>query len=161
ERMLLNNRFVVPGMVNNVNTFATLQAALNTPGLNAGDVIQIEPNSSPGTLVSVPAVKNLTIQGDPAADVQSIPFFVASSVSIGSAQQGLTLKNVQVDIQNGPLTFTADGTIKGCRIKNDFAGTAIYLNGTSAAVISDSYIENDNPLSQDSFLIFVHAAAGG
>jgi hypothetical protein len=50
ERMLMNNRFVVPGTADNVTTFGTLHAALTTPGLNAGDVIQIEPNASPGQL---------------------------------------------------------------------------------------------------------------
>src|SRR6266436_6686719 len=54
SRTLLNNRFVVPvGVpVDNVNTFATLQAALTTATVNAGDVIQIEPGSSPGNIVN-------------------------------------------------------------------------------------------------------------
>jgi hypothetical protein len=153
ERMLLATRFVVPtGAADNVTTFDTLLGALATPGLNAGDVIQIEPNSTPKLLTNalLPAVKNLTIQGDPAFNVQSIPYFyVLDNVIIGSAQQGFTLKNVQVDIQAGPLQFNANGTITGCRIKNDFAGgTAIFLNGTNQAVISNSYIENTNPLNQ-------------
>src|SRR5262245_50701401 len=71
ERTLLNNRFVVPVGIpaNNQTSFATLQAALATPGLTAGDVIQIEPGSAPGNLTnaSLPAVANLTIQGDPSA----------------------------------------------------------------------------------------------
>ena len=44
SRTLLSNRFVVPvGVpVDNVTTFATLQAALTTGTVNAGDTIQIE-----------------------------------------------------------------------------------------------------------------------
>src|SRR5262245_8366684 len=70
ERVVLNNRFVVPAglPVNNSSNFATLQAALTTPGLAAGDVIQIEPGSTPGQItgaaLKMPAVANLTIQGD-------------------------------------------------------------------------------------------------
>jgi hypothetical protein len=151
DRMLMNNRFVVPGMVNNVTTFASLHDALTAPGLNAGDIIQIEPNSSPGQLVDadVPAVRNLTIQGDPAFGVQSIPYLtVGDEVEIGPAQQGFTLKNVQVDVQTGDFYFTADGTITGSRIKNDYDNTPIYLRGTNAAVISNSYVENANPQDQ-------------
>ncbi len=163
ERMLMNNRFVVPGIADNVTTFGTLHAALTMPGLNAGDVIQIEPNSSPGPVhnADIPAVKNLTIQGNSAFDVQSIPFFsLADFVSIGPTRQGFTLKNVQVDIQVASLQFTADGTITGCRIKDDFAGTALELAGTSAAVISDSYIESANPQSVHNVLLSVSSANG-
>jgi hypothetical protein len=146
-----------------VTTFATLHDALTTPGLTAGDVIQIEPNSSPGHIVNgdIPAVKNLTIQGDPAADVQSIPFFFLDSpVFIGSAQQGFTLKSVEVDIQNGTLEFLADGAITGCRIRNDFAGIALALVGTSAATISNSNIENANAQNQSNSLVAVEPADG-
>jgi hypothetical protein len=164
ERMLLNNRFVVPaGMVDNMSKFATLHDALTKPGLNAGDIIQIEPNSSPGQLFGndVPAVKNLTIQGVPAFDVQSIPFFsVVDSVMIGSAEQGFTLKNVQVDIQFGDIEFHADGAITGCRFKNDSVGTPIFLVGTSAAVISNCYFENANPNDQGFDLLYLLPAPG-
>jgi len=164
ERMLMNNRFVVPaGMVDNMTKFATLHDALTKPGLNAGDIIQIEPNSSPGQLFSndVPLLKNLTIQGDPALDVQSIPFFsVVDSVIIGPAEQGFTLKNVQVDIKFGDIEFHADGSITGCRIKNDSVGTPLYLVGTSAAVISNCYIENANPNDQGFDLLYLLPAPG-
>jgi hypothetical protein len=162
ERMLLNNRFVVAGAADNVTTFATLHDAL-TPGLTAGDVIQIEPNSNPGHIVSgdIPAVKNLTIQGDPGSNVQSIPFFFLDNpVFITASQGGFTLKNVQVDIQNGTLEFLADGAITGCRIKNDFAGIALALVGTSSAVISNSSIENANPNNQSNSLVAVEPADG-
>jgi hypothetical protein len=161
--MLMNNRFVVPAMAaDNITKFSSLQAALAAPGLNAGDVIQIEPNSSPGQLAKgdIPALKNLTIQGDPMFDVESIPFFVANGVTIGPAQRGFTLKNVQVDVQIEHLQFTADATICGCRIKNDFAGTCLLFVGTSAAAVSNSYIENANPQAQGETLLYVQPANG-
>jgi hypothetical protein len=159
----LNNRFVVPaGMVDNMTKFATLHDALTKPGLNAGDIVQIEPNSSPGQLLNadLPAVTNLTIQGDPAFDVQSSPFLsVGDVVTIGPAQQGFTLRNVQVDIQNGGFHFNVDGTIIGCRIKSESANGAIALDVTTAAVISNSFIENTNPLLSSS-LVLVSPANG-
>jgi hypothetical protein len=161
--MLMNNRFVVPaGMVDNVTRFATISAALTTPGLNAGDIIQIEPNSNPGPLETgdIPALKNLTIQGDPAYDVRSVPSFVADSVTIGSALQGFTFKNDQIDIQNGLLDIQTDVTITNCRITNDNNGTAIALGPTSASVISNCYIENADPQNQSDELLDMEAAAG-
>jgi hypothetical protein len=163
-RTLLNNRFVVPAaMADNVTNFATLQAALTKQGFNPGDVIQIEQGSNPGNIVhtDIPAVQNLTIQGDAGTDLQLIPyFFLIDSVAIGAAQQGLTLKHLNFDTLGGNLQFTADSTITGCHIQNDFDGTAISLQGTSAAVISDSYIENTSPLNQFNTLVAVAPASG-
>src|SRR5207249_11981407 len=65
DRTLLNNRFVVPVAVvpDSVTTFATLKAALTTPGLAAGDTVQIQTGSSPGSIVNadLPTLTNLTI----------------------------------------------------------------------------------------------------
>src|SRR6516164_922390 len=64
ERLVMNNRFVVPlAQADNVTKFATLQAALKTAV--AGDVIQIEKGAVPGDIADadVPEVANLTIQG--------------------------------------------------------------------------------------------------
>ena len=72
ERNLLNSRFVVPAAyADNVTNFTTLQAALTTPGLNPGDVIQIESYSSPGGLSGgdIPAVADLTVRGDASNDI--------------------------------------------------------------------------------------------
>jgi hypothetical protein len=164
--MLMNNRFVVPGMVDNVTKFGSLHDALTTPGLHAGDVIQIEPNSSPGQLFNadIPALKNLTIQGNPAYDVQSIPYLsVSSYVSIEPAQQGFALKNVQVDIQDSGLEFDADGTITGCRIKYEggaINADAVSFVGTSTAVISDSYFESSDPQNGSDALLYMQPANG-
>jgi hypothetical protein len=163
ERMLMNNRLVVPGTVDNVTKFGSLKAALTTPGLKAGDVIQIEPGSSPGHIAhaDIPLLQNLTIQGDPMADVQSIPYFYLDDlVTIVATQQGLTLKHVEFDILNASILLNANATIADCRIKDDFAGTALDLQGTTAAVISDSYIVSANSASQSNELVTVDAPSG-
>jgi hypothetical protein len=163
ERMLMNNRFVVPAVAaDNLTRFSSLDGALTMPGLNTGDIIQIEPGSSPGQLVNsdLPFVQNLTIQGDPAYDVQSIPWFsIGSPVYIGFGEQGLAFKNAEINIQQGILEFTADGTISGCRIRNEYAGFPIALVDTSAATITNSYIENDAP-NQSKSLVTVEPATG-
>src|SRR5262249_4999107 len=151
-RMLMNNRFVVPGLGDNVTTFARLDTALNTPGLNAGDVIQIEPNSSPGFIKHQSFFNTLTIQGDPAFDVQAIPYFGVGDVSAA----GLTLKNVEIDALDGGLGIAGTGTtMTGCRIKDDWAGPAIVLDGTVASVITNCYIESSNAQTPGASLVGV------
>src|SRR5262249_50668067 len=130
ERTLLNNRFVVPVTItsDNATTFHTLQAALTTAGLAAGDVIQIEPGATPGTTATadLPLLADLTTQGNPAAGTSEIPAFtVTDSVTITAAQAGFTLKNVQVHLDGGGVTFNANGTITGSILTNNFAGTAL------------------------------------
>jgi hypothetical protein len=116
----------------NVTNFATLQAALTTPGLNAGDVIQIEPGSAPGNIVNadLPAVAGLTVRGDPTAALSAIPqFTVSDAFTVGAAQEGFTFRNVNIgliqtpadvasSLPGGNLAFTADGTIAGSVIVN-------------------------------------------
>jgi hypothetical protein len=163
ERTVLSTYFVVPGAVNNTTTFSTLKDALTKVTHQPGDVIQIEPGSNPGSIsgANLPNVQNLTIQGDPANDLTAIPSFTfAGPEFISTAQQGFTLKHAQFDITNGQLEFDANGTITDCRVTEDFAGNAIELSGTTAAVISDSYIESSNSQSQQSTLLTVDPAAG-
>ncbi len=133
DRTLLNSRFVVPmASADNVTTFATLAAALTTPGLNPGDVIQIEPGSAPGNIVNagLPAVAGLTVRGDPTAVLSAIPQFTVSaaignSLTVGPAQEGFAFRHVNIGLIQlpgiqpptppfrsvGGLVFTADGTI--------------------------------------------------
>src|SRR4051812_28750401 len=101
ERLALNNRFVVPLNVatDGSSTFHTLKAALTTGAHSFGEVIQIEPGSAPGSVSGVdlatPGVNNLTIRGNPAAPLASIPqFLVTSAAQIGPAERGFTFKNV-------------------------------------------------------------------
>jgi hypothetical protein len=158
--MLMNNRFVVPGVGDNVTTFYSLDKALNTPGLNPGDVIQIEPNSSPGSLnhAEILAASNLTVQGDPAFDVQSIPYFQLGDVSV--AVSGFTFKNVEIDIVSGGFGIAGGATITGCRIKDDWAGNAIYSAWASSAAITNCYIESSTAQTPGAGLIGITPADG-
>lgn len=159
DRLLLNNRFVIPGTPDNTSTFATLQAALATPGLVAGDVVQISAGSSPGHIknANIPQITNLTIQGDPTSDLGSVPVFSLDD-SVGITQPGFTLKHVQVDILNGTLEFIANSTITGCYIKSELGGVSMV--STSASTITNSTIENDFATAVSSTLVTVESAAG-
>ncbi len=145
ERTLLNNRFVVPLGVSadNVTDFGSLQSVLTTPGLKTGDVIQIEPGSLPGNVtldnLMAPAVTNLTIQGDPAAPLATIPqFTISNQAEIPAAEAGLTLSNVNVGLVNvGSLTFDAKVTIVDSSIIDSSAsgnpGISLFPRGSNVA----------------------------
>jgi hypothetical protein len=166
ERTLLNNRFVVPAAasIDNVTTFATLQAALTTPGLSAGNVVQIQAGSSPGTIgnASLPAVANLTIQGDPAAGLLATPAFgVTDPAVLGTNQAGFTLKGVNVTLSGaGSLTFNTNASILGSSITDagSTAAVAVTLNG-SADVLSGSTFTNNTPLPIHTALVLVTPGA--
>jgi hypothetical protein len=160
ERQVLSTYYVVPGVANTVTTFSTIADCFNLTSFQNGDVVQIEPGSSPGHLVdgNIPDVHNLTIQGDPNADLSSVPtFYLDDHVSIDSSRQGFTLQHVQFDITNGTLQLLANATITDCHVKEDFAGEAIEVDGPTAAVISDSSFESDNPQSQQNDLLRVES----
>jgi hypothetical protein len=146
ERLVLNNRFVVPTtQADNVANFATLQAALKAPGLATGDVIQIEPGSVPGFIGSadLPKVQNLTIQGDPTVNARSLPAFVASDLIIQQATNNLTLKNVHVAIDGGIELLDANATITRSFLEANIHGSiaeAIDLVGSTATVIANNEI---------------------
>jgi hypothetical protein len=184
DRTLLNSRFVVPiASADNVTNFATLQAALTTPGLNAGDAIQIEPGSAPGNIVNadLPAVAGLTVRGDPAAALSAIPqFTVSDAFTVGAAQEGFTFRNVNIGlIQNpgglpssgptgGSLVFTADGTIAGSAVVdisssyNPNSGQAlgaVLSFGGAADVLTDSTLSS-NPATDVRSLLSVFAPNG-
>src|SRR6266849_5967137 len=139
ERTLLNNRFVVPtgALVDNLTNFATLQAALTTPGLVAGDSVQIEAGSSPGNIANanLPQVKNLTIKGDPAAGLLATPQFnITDPVTIAATQAGFSLQGVNVSLTGGgSLTFNANASVLGSSIidAGSSAVAAVTLNGSA------------------------------
>ena len=143
DRTLLNSRFVVPAAsADNATNFATLQAALTTPGLNPGDVIQIESGSAPGNVVNadLPAVAGLTVRGDPTAALSAIPQFTVSDLfTVGPAQEGFAFRHVNIGLillpnglvgggppggpPGGGLVFTADGTIAGSAVVDVSSGS--------------------------------------
>jgi hypothetical protein len=162
-RLVMNTYFVVPGAANNTTTFASLHDALTMPALQNGDVIQIEPGATPGHIQDsdIKNVQNLTIQGDSTADVQAIPqFFTDSPVFITSMRQGFTLKHLQLKTVQGSVVFEANGTITDCRVQVGFAGDGVDLEGTTAAVISDSIFEITNSQNTSASLVSVTPGNG-
>ncbi|HEV3079935.1 MAG TPA: hypothetical protein VGY66_09155 [Gemmataceae bacterium] len=163
--MLLNNRFVVPvGVpVDNVNTFATLQAALTTATVNAGDVIQIEPGSSPGNIVNadLPAVANLTIQGDPGVAASAIPQFTISDALV-VAQAGFTLRNVNVGLVGaGSLSLNANATITSSLVA-DVSSSALLpmvVSGTVDNLLNSTFVDNSST-SATAFISISPGVAG-
>lgn len=118
-------RFVVPYEVaaDNKTTFHSITAALNTSGLASGDVIQIEPGSSPGSLINtqIRNVTNFTIQGDPAFAVSELPEVVLpTATTIDANRAGFTFKHLPLRVAGGTLTFTANGTVVDCQLTDDF-----------------------------------------
>jgi hypothetical protein len=167
ERTLLNNRFVMPlGFPpDNVTTFATLKAALTATGLFAGDTVQIEPGAAPGALANadLPAIANLTIRGDLAAGPHEYqPIILADGLTVTPAQAGLALRNLNLTLQGGGLTFTGNATLDRSVVTSNYAGTALTLNGTTAAVVRDSTIVATNGSFGPSGgqVVLVNAAAG-
>jgi hypothetical protein len=164
DRVVPSTRTVLPVGVtpDNINTFTTLGAALTTPGLRAGDVIQIEPGSAPGAVSGsqLPPVANLTVQGEPAVGAADVPAFTLSDgLTVTAPQAGFTLRNVSVDLQGGGLTFQANGTVDRSVVRGDFAGDPITLDGTTAALISNSTVVANNAGAVAA--ITVQGAAGG
>jgi hypothetical protein len=157
ERLVMNNRFVVPlAQADNVTKFATLQAALTNPGLAAGDVIQIEPGSSPGSIGGgdLRSVQNLTIRGDASVRAADLPAFdVTSTLIVGSNQAGLALRNVHFTLSTGGIDINSvHATIADCSVQSSFSDdTAIFLVNTTDDVITGNQMlaepaANEHPL---------------
>jgi len=149
-RILLNNRFVAPAgaPVDNVTTFATLQAALTMGGLPTGDTIQIEPGSTPGNVVNADfttfftGVTGVTIQGDPAVEVSAIPQFTISDATTIAAPDTLNLSHVNVGlVAAGALTLSGNTTISGSTIVevNSSASTLITFSGNTALLTKRAF----------------------
>jgi hypothetical protein len=159
ERDLLNNRFVVPAaLADNVTNFATLQAALLTPGLTAGDVIQVQHDSAPGTLSGnpLPPVATLTVQGEPAYAPADIPAFTVGQggLLVGPSQGNFTLTGVSVMLQDGSISFSAAGTLTNSIITSNFTGAGpITLSGATAVTVSNSrFVINAVPGRASAFM---------
>jgi len=157
ERTLLSTFFVVRAdQADNQTKFDTLAGALGVA--KQGDIVQIEPNSSPGSgSVSVA----LTIQGDPgfsAADLQLIPSLTVQSSSLGTALEDLALGNVTLTngsrltiielCQIGTLTETAGSNNSGGfnLIRDDVISGSVTLGNAAGTdnrdeVINDTFID--------------------
>jgi hypothetical protein len=148
DRLVMNNRFVVPvAQADTVSKFATLHDALTTPGLAAGDVIQIEPGSVPGSIgnADVPQVQNLTIRGDANVTAEDLPAFtVSDTLTIQQATNNLTLDNVHIAFSGGTSIDLAgaNATITRCFVEASIVdfNNLFNLRQTTAADISDNTI---------------------
>jgi hypothetical protein len=151
-RLVMNNRFVVPvAQADNVATFGSLSAALTTPGLQAGDTIQVEPGSTPGSISALPAVQNLTIQGDPAFRPDNIPTFtVASTITVDAARAGLTLRGANVKL-SGDLDYHTDARILDCKISGD--AHRLILTETTGSVLVNSTLSYDAGGGNSNFVV--------
>jgi hypothetical protein len=150
DRTLLNatpTKFVVaPGQTLDGSHFATLAGALAAAVNN--DVIQIEPGSTPGSIVNanVPALANLTIQGDVAlaGGLAGIPAFLLTDApgATGTVHAGntLTLTNINLGLTgSGELEFVGSGNISNSTISDlsSSATSAVLFNeGANTSVNS-------------------------
>ncbi len=145
ERTLLTVRSVIPLETpsNNTSTFHSLALALIANTTVAGDIVQIEPGSSPGPVFDsqLPRVPNFTIRGNPLFSATELPTIsIRSAVTIIANQAGFSLQNIGVVNFAGTFTFQANGSFRNVLFENQFGGVAIHLEATSAASIVNSKI---------------------
>ncbi|HEX3147304.1 MAG TPA: DUF4214 domain-containing protein [Gemmataceae bacterium] len=145
ERSLPAVRSVIPldSPADNTSTFHTLYDALQSSGLAAGDIVQIEAGSSPGMLFNswIPNKSNLTIQGNPSVPLTELPSIgFANAITITSAQAGFTFQHIGLRLQDNTLTFQGDGTLRDVYAESRVVGVPIQLDGTIAANIINSHI---------------------
>jgi hypothetical protein len=141
-------RFVVPLGVpaDGVTNFHGLRQALQTPGLAAGAVIQIEPGSTPGTLsaADLPAVAGLKIQGNQGVPVAEIPqITVVDTIDVQTPGVAFTLSNLQLNfVQAGELKLGANATIENSVLLGNRASgeRLLTLDGATMVVIRDCVI---------------------
>jgi hypothetical protein len=169
DRLVLHNHYVVPSNIvaDQVTTFATLSDALIEPGLTIGDIVQIEPGSTPGNVFAIDfaaafvQASALTVQGDPGAGLSSIPEFLLSDATTIAAIDTLTLKNVNVGlVSTGALTFSGSGTIAGSTIVNINSTTsgAVTFAGTVDVLANSTVV---NLVQNVSPLVNIQSPAGG
>src|SRR4051812_41196409 len=106
NRIVPATRFVVPLdlPVDNATTFNSVSSAFLTPGLTAGDVIQIEPGSPPGPLINgqISNLANLTVQGDPAFGLSELPeVALTNGITIGATRVGFTFNHLNLRVTGG------------------------------------------------------------
>src|SRR5262249_42935590 len=151
----------------NVSKFNSLQAALTTPGLQAGNVIQIEQGATPGALTDamLPNLKNITIQGNSHTQAKDFlaPVKVNDNLTITTPQEGFTFRNVRLSLEGGGITSSeANGAIRDCDIRSTHAGVHddIVFNHTTAAVLANTTLIREAPKGSSTCLVHVYAVPG-
>jgi hypothetical protein len=160
DRMVLSTTlFLVPASVPADSThFHDLPSAVTAA--NAGDVIQIEPNSNP-TASSLHIDKTLTVQGDPANSPSSLPLVASTSgafypilsangivlnnlnlgsVLIDDGQTGETISNSLVQSIGQLGGAGADGSN---RIFNDTVTGSVSLGNPLGSASGDQVVNNN------------------
>ncbi len=130
---------VHPSLANGTSTFASIGAAQGV--FNGGDIIQIEPGSSPGPM-GVGNLAGQTIRGNPAFSADTLPV-VAINQSAAVFQANVTLRNLNV-VLGDSLTITGAGwTIEGCVVTNAFnigaAESLIDLDSTGTTLRNNRF----------------------
>ena len=167
-------RYVVaPGAtIDNVTAFASLHDALtlNPAGMAAGDVIQIEPGSTPGALQpgdlsSYPGnggEGDLTIQGNPTDPLAQVPAFQLTGSE--TFLSPIVFNNVNVQVAGGSpatLTFQNDVYIIGSSfvvVEDQQTAPVFCFSPTFAGIqqtISGATITNQSPIGDNNPLIQV------
>ncbi len=167
DRLTPNNRFVVPLPIpaDNVTTFHSLATALSTPGLAAGDSVQVEPFSTPGAISNAHLdainVANVTVRGASDFGPNELPVVrTADAISVDAQEVGLTFQNVNLRIDH-TLTFNANGAIRSSSIDvGATGGDGIRFSGTTAAVLEDNTVVNTG-VGYSGDVIKVFAGVGG
>jgi hypothetical protein len=149
DRLTPNNRFVVPLPVqaDNVTTFHSLGAALSTAGLAPGNVVQVEPFSTPGAIsnAAIDAINagNVTVRGAAEFSPSELPVIhTADAISVDPQEVGLTFQNVNLQLDHA-LTFNTNAAIRGSYVAISPAG--IEFVGTTAAVLQSNTLVNTGP----------------
>jgi hypothetical protein len=154
-----------------VTKFNSLAAALHASGYQSGDIIQIEPGSSPGNVVNAdltaPGVTNLTIEGDPAVPLSTIPTFtVSDSTLIGYSESGITFAHVNIGLVNsGALDFfvATQATITASTVTDysSSAPQAISIDGPSSTLANSTIVNYANLSASADALVYVQPYSAG
>jgi hypothetical protein len=180
DRTLLNGTvFVVPAtqpITDPTTQFTSISAAVQSPVVRLGGVVQIEPGAVPGTLAqadltaqgngaAATAGVNLLIRADPAADPAAInPIVINAALATGAAASGFQLQNVKVSLVTaGSLTLGADGAISGTSFVNvsSNATSALALNSAHDNLINSTFTNNSTALPATFSLVGVNPPAAG
>ncbi len=138
QRVLPSTFEVVPaGQAKNTTTFATLSAALGVA--HNGDIIQIEPGSTPGS--ATVTQNNLTIQGDPAAGAAGLQ-------STGTQLGTLTLQGNNDAVTN---LFLADVFINPGST-GETVSNSILKSGNVQQTIGSGFTDGGNTVTGNTFL---------
>src|SRR5262249_37901390 len=118
DRTLLATRLIVPlsQAVDMVNTFHDLNSAITAAATVAGDIIQVEPGSTPGGAM---VTKALTIRGDLNNGPASLPAVGALTLAVSNT----TVQNLNV------ASITINNGVTNAQILNNTVGDIMQTFG--------------------------------